>query len=391
MPPTHPFIIQRTDENTPLSKAAARFNLLLKRLEAQEEKNEKLRAQLEEKLLVCIAEVLPAFNSWCETRMDFVEGILIFLDGYPTSQKNMPYVFSYCYTLLMEVLSRPHGLSAERMERIKEMFDFVAGQLGMAGFPRHISLEDNNDASEEAHAAQRFEDLMQHLSAYLEQMEVELDLSHFHSGMPEDEILEAVNRMLAEKLGQKPPKKKKPRKKSAAQQRKEDAAHMHAQLKDKSFAAMYKSLVKVLHPDAEIDETMKAKKTEWMQRLTVAYKNKDLKALLQIELEWMNKSADESQRWSEEKLGYFNEMLQKQVVESEQRYKEIIGDPRYRALAFFARDPHLMHLFKSAPYLNRLETTRATEITRLEALKQGSSAAKQEIKRIVSEMKTRGC
>jgi hypothetical protein len=117
---------------------------------------------------------------------------------------------------------------------------------------------------------------------------------------------------------------KKEKKKSKKQTELEQKKAKLDEVKTKSFSSLYKELAKMLHPDGEANEHMREKKTEWMKKLTVAYKSKDIKTLLLLELEWLRTEKNEAQRLTEEKLEYMNEMLSEQVKEAERQTESLL-------------------------------------------------------------------
>jgi len=78
-----------------------------------------------------------------------------------------------------------------------------------------------------------------------------------------------------------------------------------------SIKEIFRQLTKVLHPDREMNEKEKIRKSELMQRANMSYKKRDLLSLLelQFEIEQANQSTLDS--LSNEKLEIYNRLLQK--------------------------------------------------------------------------------
>jgi hypothetical protein len=71
----------------------------------------------------------------------------------------------------------------------------------------------------------------------------------------------------------------------------EERPRRHEQLRKDSLGAVYRRLVKELHPDLERDPAEREKKSRVMQEITAAHALGNLHALLQLELEWLGDGA----------------------------------------------------------------------------------------------------
>jgi hypothetical protein len=138
----------------------------------------------------------------------------------------------------------------------------------------------------------------------------------------------------ANKKPQYPPKKQtKQQEKEAkreaeriAKQKEEDA------IQQKSMRSIYLDLVKVLHPDTEMNEDEKLWKQELMKEVTVAYNEKNLMHLLDIEMKWLNKQGNYLANISVDKIKIFNNVLRKQLQELEHKGFIIYRHPRYEGI-----------------------------------------------------------
>ena len=83
-------------------------------------------------------------------------------------------------------------------------------------------------------------------------------------------------------------------------------------LESGSLQEVFRRLARVLHPDREQDEKEKIKKSELMQRANIAYKNKDLLSLLELQIEIEQAEQSDINNMTEEKLQTYNKLLQKQ-------------------------------------------------------------------------------
>jgi hypothetical protein len=89
-----------------------------------------------------------------------------------------------------------------------------------------------------------------------------------------------------------------------------------------SIRAVFRQLAAALHPDREQDEAERIRKTELMQKVNVAYANKDLLTLLQLQLEVEQIDQDSINTISDTRLKHFNQVLKDQ---SEELQQELAG------------------------------------------------------------------
>jgi hypothetical protein len=64
------------------------------------------------------------------------------------------------------------------------------------------------------------------------------------------------------------------------------------QLRKDTLGAVYRRLVKELHPDLEPDPAERERKSRIMQNVTAAHARGDLHALLQLKIEWLHPGVD---------------------------------------------------------------------------------------------------
>ncbi len=111
-----------------------------------------------------------------------------------------------------------------------------------------------------------------------------------------------------------PPK----RPKSAKKRAREEKQELTIKNVTKAVRSIYTDLVKAFHPDRELDETEKQRKTEIMHRVTEAYEKGDLLALLRLQLEFDRIDQQHLESLADEKLTYYNKMLRQQVQDLEE-------------------------------------------------------------------------
>lgn len=95
----------------------------------------------------------------------------------------------------------------------------------------------------------------------------------------------------------------------------------------KSIRTVYLELVKELHPDREQDEALRAVKEERMKQLTEAYQQKDLAALLTMQVRWLEETMKVTPgELSDEVLKGYNKILRAQLkkLEEEQQMSQYL-------------------------------------------------------------------
>lgn len=134
-------------------------------------------------------------------------------------------------------------------------------------------------------------------------------------------LFQELNEKMQQKLSEE--EKRPKRKKSAKALAKEAEKEKIEQEVSQSIRTVYYKLANSLHPDRELDHTERERKTALMQRLNVAYKNKDLLTLLelQLEVEQIDESAINSM--NEEKVAHYNKILNDQLSELKEEISHI--------------------------------------------------------------------
>ena len=146
--------------------------------------------------------------------------------------------------------------------------------------------------------------------------DVELDMDDpYGTAEKLGSILEEQQRQAEE---QRPRRKKTARQLAREQREKEEESKI-----SQSIRAVYRQLVGALHPDRETDPEEHQRKTDLMQKVTVAYKNRNLLQLLELQLtvEQIDQNAIDS--INEDRLNHFNKILQRQSLELKQEIEDV--------------------------------------------------------------------
>ncbi len=110
------------------------------------------------------------------------------------------------------------------------------------------------------------------------------------------------------------------------------------ELQKKSINLIYKQLAKALHPDLEPDLEKKAGKEEQMKKLTVAYRDRDLSTLLELEQQWIDSSKEASAIKNSDQVKIYNKILKQQIEIIKDRIEMLLLHPRYLAIQHFYED-----------------------------------------------------
>jgi len=108
------------------------------------------------------------------------------------------------------------------------------------------------------------------------------------------------------------------------EQRQKEEAH-----KLKSMRSLYLSLAKALHPDIEMDLAEKKRKEELMKKVTAAYADKDLAALLKLEMQWVATETRTLDTLPDEKLKLYIASLKEQAAALEEEHASVFYNPRF--------------------------------------------------------------
>jgi hypothetical protein len=97
----------------------------------------------------------------------------------------------------------------------------------------------------------------------------------------------------------------------------------------RSIREVYRKLVVALHPDREPDPQERRRKTELMQRVNVAYDQKNLLQLLELQLELEHIDQHDINNISADRLKHYNKILKEQLRELNQEIEEVQSSFRY--------------------------------------------------------------
>lgn len=277
-----------------LSKGQKRFNSLIKRLETKR----KLLQRWQETVPVYRQRVLTEYDAlYDEYNEQRAELVRLFDAAYPkkmftkTDKRKLKHLIrsiteeliSYDVEGMKDIYNK---YSEVDFDSIDKETDEQVGQMMKAMFEEMMGVEIDDDV--DVSSPEKFQAALQEKLAEQEEQE-----------------------RLAEE-------KRRKRKKSARQLAKEARIEQEEQNISKSIQEVYRKLAASLHPDLETDLEEKERKTKLMQQVNVAYKEKNLLRLLELQLELEHIDQEHLNGLAEEKIQYFNKILQNQLKELEE-------------------------------------------------------------------------
>lgn len=232
------------------------------------------------------------------------------------------------YLPLMEQYDRARAEMAQRFDRffVRKSFSNlqrekmahliceVASELVPKGFDELRAVHDRYseldfDTLEEEENSQA-NDVLRDLFA----REFGVDLGDdFDMNRPEEMADRVVEQL--EGIQQKETKEESGKKQTAAEKRKAEKVQEEEENISQSIKSVYRQLTTALHPDREADEGERVRKTELMQKVTRAYRDKDLLKLLELQLEVEQIDQTKIDGIADSRLKHFNKVLQRQLEE----------------------------------------------------------------------------
>lgn len=329
--PTNQLSILDKDKSKTQSKEQKRFDSLTKRIEDLEIKLVKEELKLNAAVQEYNNKVYPLEKSIIEKKSEFVFKIDAKSQKYKLSKKHRE--------IISDVITTEMNAIFEQQEPTKDQEELY-DKWSKCSYKEEVE-------EQEAFERKMFEASIKYA------FNGEIDASDFED-TPEGrermrERIEAYHQEKTKEFNTSQ-KNKKPTKREQLQAQAEE-------LKLKNIRSIYISLVKVLHPDTEQDEVLKIQKNELMKKVTTAYENKDISALLRLEAEWISQTNSRLDSVTDATLKLYNETLYQRLQELESKRFMLRRNPVYEKIHHYV-------------YLNEkrisAEIDKVVEITRLD-------------------------
>jgi hypothetical protein len=291
--------IQDKMDKATLSKSQKQFNTLIKKIDAQK----KLLQQWQETIPLYHSRVNGEYDSlWEIYNQHRVELVHLFDAAYPqklfhkTDRNKLKHLID---TITTELIIE-HG-----MEELKDLYNKYNDK----------DFDSENQAIDED-VGEMMKSIFKEMTGIDIGDDVDVSSPEKFQAVLEAKVAEAREQQEQQKhLAE---EKRRQRKKTAKQLEKEAKLQAEAQNVSKSIQEVYRKLASSLHPDREPDETERQRKTKIMQEVNVAYGKKDLLRLLELQLELEHIDQAHLNNIAEDRLKYFNKILQEQQRELQQ-------------------------------------------------------------------------
>ncbi len=325
-------IVPQTTKN-PLHKEQITFNRLSKKIEKLKQTNLERQQNADEILEAYIKTVLPLNEEKAKAIVDCAIALDIFLHQ---AKKMSDKPFQTISNIIVELLELSFTIG-EPLQAAKLLYDKF----------NEVSFEEEKNSRTKAEKENMLEALNSLFGHHFSMEDLE--------DTPEAEIKlkQKIESLEAEYLNKNERGKRsnadydklKTKSKREEKQDKKEAERLakakeEENLQQKSIRSIYLDLVKLLHPDSEMNEEEKLWKQELMKEVTVAYADKNLMKLLDLEMTWLSKQGNYLATISLDKIKVFNSILQKQVHELTAKGRAIEMHPRYMDILKFL-EPNL--------------------------------------------------
>lgn len=302
----------RPTTERPLGKEERTFNRAVAKVRALRAKFDDEKRRLDRALIFEATELRPRVERVTALRTALVRGFAPFLDGPRLKPAQKRTLRAILKEQLNEIFSHVRCPDAE----LKALFERLHG----IGYADAVQSE-----LEEARSG---------MAAIFDELGVTVDVPELHPDMSEEDLA-ALAARLAEGMRHADVQRTSQaasHRMTKRERREAERARRFEQLRKDNIGAVYKRLVKVLHPDLEADPVEREKKSRAMQEVTAAYARADLHALLCLELEWIEGAGFDAARLGADKLRAHAELLKEQASELEAECYQLRFHPRYAPL-----------------------------------------------------------
>lgn len=285
--------IKTAPAQAPLSPAQKQFNNLIKKIDAQK----KLLAEWQETFSRCQQDAVTKLEPLKKTLQEQQLAMLKLLDQQFTSHKftaNQQDKLSHLITETCEELLQTDG-----SDELKTLYNKYSGG------------DYDTEAQEEQDMAADF------LKQMMErELGIKIEDGEFDPNDPEASAERLFTKFKQQQEQAEAASAARPQRKKTAKQLAQEAKDAEeAANVSKSIQAVYRQLTSALHPDREQDPVERERKTELMQQVTVAYGNKDLLKLLELQLAVEQIDQTKLNNIAADRLKHYNKILNDQLRE----------------------------------------------------------------------------
>jgi hypothetical protein len=279
----------------PLSKEERAFNRALARVQTLSRTLDEEKVRLNRLLVFHAAEIAPRREQVVTRRTGLVRSLVPFLDDRRVTKGQRRVLTTILAEQLDEVLPHVEKLDAD----LQALFERI----------HEVSYADAVQSE--------VEDARAEMAAVFDALGLDVDVPELRADMTPEDVA-AVAARLAEDLnraGEQQSKAAEGHRATKQQLKEAERMRLYEEQRKDSLGAVYRRLVKQMHPDLEPDPRERETKSRVMQDITAAYGRNDLRTLLQLELEWLGAAGADAARLSDDKLRAYTAVLKEQAAE----------------------------------------------------------------------------
>jgi hypothetical protein len=304
-------LVIRSTPGRPLSKEEHAFNRALARVQALSRALHDEKRRLDRLLVFHAAEIRPRVERAVELRTGLVRALASFLDDRRLTKGQRRVMRQILVEQLDTVLSQVERPDPDLQALFQRLHDTSYSQ----------AVQDDIEEARADMAA-----MFDELGLDLNVPELRADMTHEHIAEVAAKLADEFHRAAESRSSHESAGARTKRELRAAEQ-----TRRYELLQKDSLSAVYRRLVKELHPDLESEPAERERKSRIMQEVTAAYARRDLHALLQLELEWLD-SASDVRRIARDKLRAYTDLLKQQAADLQAEIQSLRLHPRYAPL-----------------------------------------------------------
>lgn len=260
-------------------------------------------------LLAKVDRLKQQVRAWSERRGDLNGAIAVFV---ATSERQHATMRELA-VMLDGMFGRASFAKAEK-KKLAAMICALTGELLEAGghddlkaiYNRHSVVDfDSEEAEAEAARAQTMRSMLEMVG--VEFGDADVSTGEKLQAFAAEQLRAAEAQAVADE--ERRARRQKSPKQAAAEAQRAD----ERQRADKALQDLYRTLALALHPDREQDQAERARKTELMREVNVAYEAKDLLRLLELQLELEHMQPEQAETLAEDRLRHYNRILDEQA------------------------------------------------------------------------------
>jgi len=311
-----------TKEKKPISSRVQRkFNQLREKIKTLQENQKKTVEELDASLQFYYAEIYPIEKKSLKLLIERTE-------------------LSYQFYITQ------NGLSKSEFKSLKNLIirdvNIICSLHDDCNIPAEIKkiFKELHGTDYDVIAAEKQERFKNSMKEMFSEYETDIDFSDLDKNQSAEKIMDSASHSMDKFFEEKENSNQthKESKKTNKRQEKELKEKTLVERQKKSISSIYKKLVFALHPDLEQDNKKKIWKEELVKKITSAYHNNDLYALLAIEMDWANHSTGQTQSQTDAQFEIYNAILRDQIKTLESDIDTLLMDQKYTPIEKFYDD-----------------------------------------------------